>query len=233
MNTRLPTALTLLGLFAATAGCQKPQRDLDPVEGFVTSTFFHGVPYALANRYGPRDVPKLTTMLRDPQHRAHWANIAWVLGIVGDENAEKALMSFLEHQHEGELDSQTLQALMAAHQALGFRAHKPSTAAFRYLAEGTTPTAWQRRGLKWTFPGWPEGDRELLMAKLSVNALGLAGNPEACGHLEDLGKRLPKTNPALWTYLGPNVTEGSELCRKIERLGYEAALASNRQTETK
>lgn len=191
----------------------------------MTSTFFHGVPYAQANRYGPREVPKLTAMLSDPQHRAYWANIAWVLGIIGDKNAEKALMAFLEHPREGELDSQTLHALMAALQALGFRAHNSSTAAFRYLAEGTSPTAWQSRALKWTFPGWPEGDRELLMAKLSINALGLAGNPEARRHLSDLQERLPAKGPDVWRFVGPNVTEALELCTKIERSGYEAALA--------
>ncbi|ETW99244.1 MAG: hypothetical protein ETSY1_15695 [Candidatus Entotheonella factor] len=201
------------------------ERNMPPVEAFVKARNFHGMRYDLAKRYGAEDVAQLAELLKDEDANPYWANAVWLLGIIGTAEAEEAIIDFRENRFKGTVEGPVLQALLMVSQALGFRANDSDSKAFRYLVDSTNLQALRERNLKWTGAGWEDGSRELLLAKLSVNGLGLAGNAAGRDHLERLARSLPDTNAELWRVLKPNVTEALELSRRIEQDGYEQVLA--------
>lgn len=223
--SRLRLIFGLTGALALSLPAVAQELTLPPPEEFVKGDFYHGMPFAVAQRYGPEDVAPLKTVLNDKNAQASWENTVWLLGVIGSEEAEAELIDFLENRFEGAVSAPVMQALVLVNQALGFRAHDPETRSFEYLVEGTNPTTWQSRELRWTYEGWPEGSPDILMAKLSANGLGLAGNAAGRAHLEDLARRLPHKEPELWRFLGPNVEEAIALSGRIEQYGYRRVFA--------
>jgi hypothetical protein len=209
-----------LALLAWTADAQLPR---EPISELVRSEFYHGIPYGLIERYGREAVPELVIMLADERESEHWSNIVWCLGVLGGEQAEVALVDFVERRFVGELDPDAWRAVLVVPLALGFIAHDPGTRAFRYLAEGVSPTVWRGRGLAWTYPTLSGDERSTLMAKLSVNGLGVAGNAAAIARLEDLRERLPEADSELWRYLEDNIAEAVDLARYVQAVGHRRA----------
>ena len=75
-----------------------------------------------------------------------------------------------------------------------------------------------------TVRGWEQGTRELLLAKLHVNGLGLAANEAGREVLLGLRESVPEKSPEVWRKIAPNVSEALETSRRIEELGYLRAL---------
>jgi hypothetical protein len=215
----LRALLVMIALLAAgPMGAQAPQ--LPPVEEFVRMRNFHGMDFAVASRYGPEAVEPLRAILADEREVEFWGNAVWLLGIIATDEAVKTLIEFHEDRVEGVVGPQVQQALLLVPQALGFAAHDPESPAFDYLREGVDPQAIARRDLKWTGEGWEPGSRELLLAKLHANGLGIAGNEAARQILVGLRERLPSERPELWRFMASNVNEAIVTNRRIEELGY-------------
>jgi hypothetical protein len=217
MTLRAILVMTAL-LAAGPIGAQAPQ--LPPVEEFVRMRNFHGMDFAVASRFGPEAVEPLRRILADEGEVEFWGNAVWLLGVIATDEAVEALIAFHEDRIEGVVGPQVLQALLLVPQALGFAAHDPESAAFDYLREGVDPEAIARRDLKWTGEGWEPGSRELLLAKLHVNGLGIAGNEAARQILEGLRERMPGERPELWRFLEPNVDEAIVTNSRTQELGY-------------
>jgi hypothetical protein len=217
MTLRAFLVMTAL-LAAGPIGAQTPQ--LPPVEEFVRMRNFHGMDFAVASRFGPEAVEPLRRILADEGAVEVWSNAVWLLGIIATDEAVEALIGFHEGRAEGVVGPQAQQALLLVPQALGFAAHDPESPAFEYLRAGVDPEAIARRDLKWTGEGWEPGSRELLLAKLHVNGLGIAGNAAARQILEGLRERMPSERPEVWRFLAPNVEEAILTNRRIEELGY-------------
>lgn len=196
------------------------------VEAFLQSQPFHGVEYQHAKQFGPEDVSDFARVLADPEQQQNWAKVVWVLGVIATEPAETVLIDFLENGVEGEVGPQALQALILVPPALGFRANDPESRAFEYLRNRLDPET-SARDLNWTFRGWSPETGPQILAKQSVNGLGLAGNARARAVLSELRSR-----PAFTTmnFLASNIDEALKLSREIEESGYSVVLPRSGQT---
>ncbi len=213
--------LIFLLLVAGAASAQDQSRAIPAVEDFVKARNFHGIQYVAAARFGPEAVPPLRRILSDPGERNTWAAAVWVLGIIGTPEAADTLIEFHETAVEGVADPAALQALLLVPQALGFSANNPDSRAFSYLVDGLEA---KTRDLPWTGSEWAPGSRALLLAKLSANGLGLAGNEAGRQVLSETRNRLAETDPERLRFLRSNIAEALELSGRIEELGYARAL---------
>ncbi len=186
----------------------------------VRSTHHHGISYTAARSFGPEAVPFLLKMLQDEGEKAWWANVVNLLGMIGDPRATDPLIQFLEKRFQGTVDDPTWNALLAVVQSLGFLAEDPKSKAFVYLRDGIQAEAWRGRGLAWTYPTLGKGDREVLLAKLAINGLGISGAPEAEAALRGL-VRARSGDPGTWVYYQDNVSEALETLGKLQRSSRE------------
>ena len=197
------------------------------VEGFVRGEYYHGISYAMGRQFGAADVPVLLRMLDDAAEKPYWPNILTVLGMIGDPSATEPLVGFLERRFTGDIDDETWIALRQVQISLGYLAHDPQSAAFRYLRDGTTREAWRQRALSWTHGSLRNsGAREDEMMQLAVMGLGLAGTKEAQAHLQQLRDSVRKDR-GLRVLLSPMIDDALASNERIMRLGYERAITEH------
>lgn len=220
---RLLTWTLTLAALAAPAGGQDALRI--PVRQFISAHFHHGVPYRAARVYGAAAVPELIAVLKDDEARHMWPNAVWLLGMIGEPAAADALIEF-QHRFSGEVDRPTFNALLQVNPALGFLARKADSTAFRYLREGSMPGAWSER-VNWYFGATPERQRNLLLAQLAINGLGISGSASARTEMGALGDRLGSDREIL----RDNIRESMEMSRRIEELGYERVFSGDQGDE--
>lgn len=209
-------ALVLFGtLPAAGAESQSPPAVAEPVAGqpaarMLRTGYFHGIPWTAGERLGPADVELLGRALRDPDDKPYWRNAVWLLGVVAGPAAVDELIAFQERQ-EGEVDSETFQTLLQVNQALGLAARQPGSRALDYLSEGRTPAVWGARA-RWSYRGVEGRARNLLLLKLAINGLGLAGTEEARRSLEALERELdPETRRICRSNLDEALARNAEI----------------------
>lgn len=197
------------------------------VEGFVRGEYYHGISYAMGRQFGAADVPVLLRMLDDAAEKPYWPNILTVLGMISDPSATEPLIGFLERRFTGDIDDETWIALRQVQISLGYLAHDPQSAAFRYLRDGTTREAWRQRALSWTHGSLRNsGAREDEMMQLAVMGLGLAGTEEAQAHLRQLRDSL-RNDRRLGVLLSPMIDDAIASNERIIRLGYERAITEH------
>lgn len=187
---------------------------------YVRSDLYHGVNYTVARSFGPDAVSMLLEMLEDEKEKESWANIINVLGMIGGPKVTGHFIEFLERRFNGDVDQWTWKALLAVLPSMGFLATDPKSEAFKYLSDGMRSRFWEKRDLQWTYPALNPGEREILLTKLTINGLGIAGNSEAEELLQSFSteKKKDKRN---WVYYSGNMDDALTTIDKIRRLGHE------------
>jgi len=176
--------LLLLSTVFWAVGCQVaahgPAQSID-VREFVRQTFIHGVPYEEASKYGSEVVPVLLAMLDDPREEVYWANIVATLGIIGDDQAFKPLISFLEKEFPGTLSYSHYVAKTSVLMSLGYLINKSGNQqALSYMQGGLNPAAWTERRLNWKSPFHDTAaQRDQQLVSTAVIGLALSGHPAA------------------------------------------------------
>ncbi|MCP4265570.1 MAG: hypothetical protein GY777_08345 [Candidatus Brocadiaceae bacterium] len=156
------------------------------IKSFVHQTYFHGVPYQEASKYGSDVVPVLLEMLDDPTEKEFWANEVITLCIIGDEKAVDPIIAFINKNAQGEISESHYTAKTSAIMALGYLINKSgSKKALEYLKECINPGVWTERKLSWRSPYQASvDDRDEHLSTMAVLGLALSGNPEALRSLQ-------------------------------------------------
>lgn len=176
---------------------QEGDPQLMDIQDYVRQIFIEGVPFEeTTTSYDSSVVPTLLEMLNDSEEEASWANIAVVLGIIGDEASVDPLIAFIEGGEGGQLSRSQYTAKTSALMAMGYLINKTGNEkALNYLIEGLDPDAWQERGAAVISPFQPavaESNRDL--SKHALLGLALSGNPTAAEALRSL-QEPPETAP--------------------------------------
>jgi hypothetical protein len=192
------------------------------IKDFVRQVFIHGVPYNEANKYDSSVVPTLLEMLVDQKEEAHWANIAVVLEIIGDERAVDPLIAFIEKRGEKDMSRSVYVAKTSALMGLGYLINKTGNEkALNYLKQSSVPETWQARGIGGISPfqaSMEESNRDL--SKYAIFGLALSGHPSAAEHLQALQKPGDtEARRAFQMEVRDVVSEGLKTNREIARDG--------------
>ncbi|TBW10391.1 hypothetical protein E0E52_03865 [Azotobacter chroococcum] len=190
---RLISVLVVLSAIifgSLTSVAQTGDPGLMDIKDFVRQVFIHGVPYEEANKYDTSVVPTLLKMLEDPTEEAHWANIAVVLEIIGDERAVDPLIAFIEKGVEGEMSRFRYVAKTSALMGLGYLINKTGNEkALNYLKQSLAPETWEARRIAGISPfqaSMDERNRDL--SKYAILGLALSGHPSAAEAIRSLQK---------------------------------------------
>jgi hypothetical protein len=194
------------------AAAQVPSMDL---RTFVTAQHIHGLPYAEAHAYGPRAVPELVAMLKDPSLEPHWTNIVATLGCIGDASAVQPLMDFMKRQH-GTISADVFRAVLSVLTAIGQIAYHGDPAALKIITDFADPGAYKSYGIDFVYGRYHGDALGEILARMDIRALGESGRPEALALLKGMRNDL-----ALRKERRDNVTEAIDINEKMSRLGPE------------
>lgn len=157
------------------------------LRNIVRSPFIDEIPYALISRGSPRELPALVSMLQDASEQNSWANIATVLGLVGDGDTGRTLKDFIESDPAGVDASSAFRAKSAAVVALGYLLNRIDDASARaVLLDTAYRYSWEQAG------PWIGQSMETRRARIEgleeskMVALALSGHPEAGRMLQRL-----------------------------------------------
>jgi hypothetical protein len=154
---------------------------------YLRNDYIHGTPYEEARIYA-REVSAVLRALRDPSFAPHLSNVVLTLGYIGDSAAFGPLVEYIEASG-GSLTREQLVARRSAVIALGYLYfHSRDARVLRYLSEGVVPANWERR-LRSKAPKIIPLLSEALSV-VSVQALGIAGTPDAAKVLQSLSKTI-------------------------------------------
>jgi hypothetical protein len=163
-----------------------PQRAENDIKSFVRAQYLHGVPYEHAARFGKSVVPELLNMLKNPNERKWWSNIIFTLGVIGDERAVEPLISFVEQDNKGEVDSALLSSLLSVHIALGHIASQGNDRSLKYLEVSAQPDQWRSNPVPWKFASLSREEIGTALAKSAITGLGISAHPRAIGALKHM-----------------------------------------------
>lgn len=195
----------------------------EPVEQFVTTTFYHGVPIDLARQYDSNDVRKLIDLLNDSEQKEHWGNILWVLGAIGDERALDAVLNFTESRFKGAVDGVTFNAIIQGNLALGLLGNR-NTKAADYVTNATSLKFWNERDIDWQYKTLKDrGERDILLTQLAINSLPLTAKLEVLETLTRLRETIAQ-GKEMQAYFGPNIEESIERYAVIQSKGLRGVL---------
>ncbi len=172
----------------AVSFCQSSFAQTISATEFVQKVYVSGIPFDEASQYQSSDVPVLLQMLENPNEKPHWANIALLLEIIGDEKALNGLIAFIERDPGGELTESHYIAKTSAIMGLGYLINKSnSKKALNYLVQSASPNTWANRKV----PGLTKlhvttEERNMDMAKYAILGLALAGTKESGQALRQL-----------------------------------------------
>jgi hypothetical protein len=151
------------------------QKTLDAILG----TQYDGLPWSECEHLGLQSVPYLIKALQGPSRFT--GNSVVCLGVLGDPKAVKPLEEFLE-AGTGVLSPAQYLSKTSVLWALGAIINQSGDDAdggLQYIIEGLEPSAWSHR-LRWSTPYNDTADeRNLQLARASMQALGLAATPKA------------------------------------------------------
>ncbi len=182
--TRSTQFMSLILAVAMSAPLAAQERE--PLESFVTGGFYHGLPRAQAESYGPEAVPELLEILNDPSQQEHWDQVVDMLSIVGDARATPALQAFFEDRFEGAIAIDAYQALVQVPRAMGEIAQRGDRQAQAWLERGLMPEDWANRSIGWAVPALNDADRRVLFSKLNISGLSRVGNQSSLTKLREV-----------------------------------------------
>lgn len=192
------------------------------IKGFVSQVFIHGVPYEEANKYDAPVVPTLLKMLEDPTQEAHWANIAVVLEIIGDERAVDPLLTFIEKGVEGKMSRYHYVAKTSALMGLGYLVNKTGNEkALNYLKGSVIPETWESKKITGISPFQASmAERNTDLSKYAILGLALSGNPSAAETIRSLQKPMDtETKRAFQAQVSDVVSDALKTNEEISREG--------------
>lgn len=152
-------SILILCLFAVGQGINDARAQDSDVTEFVRTVFIEGVPYERANQYGADAVPTLTPMLNDTNEEPHWARVAMVLGVIGDEAAVDALIDFLNAETAQALSPAQFKGKTSALASLGYAISKTGNPALfgstsPSLAATPSCSRCVKTASRWTHGSW-------------------------------------------------------------------------------
>lgn len=199
------------------------------IREFVRQTFIHGVPYEEASKYGAEVVPVLLAMLEDSREEVYWANIVTTLGVIGDNQAVRSLLSFLEKEVPETLSYAHYVAKTSVLMSLGYLINKSGNQqALSYLQEGLNPAAWTERRLNWKSPfHTTAAQRDQQLVSTAIIGLGLSGHPAARESLLTFQKELG-AKPEFRELVAEAIRANEEIARE----GLAGYYSKNRLTGT-
>ena len=179
---RVLSSLIVILLFPAFSASAN-EAPADATE-LVRSRYMNGIPYEIANQYGPEAVPPLVEMLFDPADANVGYRTAMVLGVIGDEAAVAALIRFIEQPSTGTLSPSQFKAKNSAVASLGYAIHKSGRAgAIDFLASHIDPASWNELSLGKSPFHETDDDRNEQLSQSVLMALGLGGGDPRAGAL--------------------------------------------------
>jgi HEAT repeat protein len=192
------------------------------IQSFVAQVFIHGVPYEEASKYDSAVVPTLLKMLEDPKQEAHWANIAVVLEIIGDERAVQPLIAFIEKGVDGKMSNDFYTAKTSALMGLGYLVNKTGNEnVLNYLKKGMAPQMWDAKAMNGisSFQA-SKAERNMDLSKYAVLGLALSGKPAAAEAIKSLQKPMAiAADRAFQAQMGDVVTEALKANEEISQKG--------------
>lgn len=180
------------------------------IRAFVTTRYFHGIPYEEARAYGPAAIPALTEMLHEESLAPYWENIVGTLGYIGDPRAVEVLTSFLSDL-KGEVSLNEFRAALAVPPALGHFAAKNEKALdlLTQFADRKTP---QGVTVSFSFKRYSGEALEEVFGRVAIQGLGISGSSKALAFLETKKKSAP-------TDWQDNFAEAIEMNKRIRSQG--------------
>ncbi|TPK49604.1 hypothetical protein FJ492_00460 [Mesorhizobium sp. B2-5-4] len=186
VNAQECAAYRTLPFIETAAGPPQAQTDngapLRDVRAFVRQVFIHGLPYKEAGLYQASAIPPLLAMLQDPTESDSWANVAVLLGMIGDERVVEPLISFIQAEPGPTgLSAARYRAKTSALMALGYLVNRTGNqGALAYLQQSTRPEVWAQRGAMGIAPFQAStSERDVDFSKQAILGLALSGRPEA------------------------------------------------------
>ncbi len=194
------------------------------VEEFVHQIYYEGVPYEQASQYGRDDVPKLLTMLKDPNEKLYRSNIIVTLGIIGDDRAVDPLLEVLESSGD-QSKPEDFASKSSVLMSLGYLINKSQNEkALAYLTAHCTPEGWlgsnllKAEGLQAS-----TDERSQQLSNLAVIGLALSGHPEAQATLRSLRENVKALGTTSYArQLTPIVDEAITACDTVAEEGLAA-----------
>ena len=182
---------------------QEPPVDL---RTFVTTLYFHGLPYAKAHAYGPQAVPALVVMLKDSSLEPHWTNIVATLGCIEDASAVQPLIDFMKRQ-QGEVSVDVFRASLSVLPALGQIAYGGNAEALKIIMDFAVPGAYKSYGIGFTYGRYHGTALADVLMSMDIMALGVSGRAEALTLLNEMlnDQSLLKWRENLTQAIGDNV----------------------------
>jgi hypothetical protein len=163
-----------------------PASDGISLPELARTSFTHNVPYALIAAARPAELPAVIEMLYDLREQDHWANVAIIIGVLGDRQSVTTLDTFLRDPLVGSSPSASLRAKVAALIGLGYLANRlPDSAAIAALLSRVDSSAWDNAG-RWM--GQTQGikaGRTKNLREVTLIGLALSGHADALPALTD------------------------------------------------
>jgi len=155
------------------------QRELD----IVLKTQYDGIPWSECEHLGVESIPYLIKALKGPMRFA--GNSVVCLGVLGDPKAIKPLEEFLETGY-GVLSVPQYLSRTSVLWALGAIVNRSGDeSGLEYLIKGLDQSVWNQR-VRWSTPyNDTADDRNLQLARASMQGLGLAASPKALRAIQD------------------------------------------------
>jgi HEAT repeat protein len=179
----------------------------------------------LAASYDTSVVPQLVEMLNSPDEKPNHTRIVILLGIVGDERAADALISFIEKPVENVfLTNEEHEARNWAIQSLGYLANRNVEPALSYLIEGLTPSAWRLRKVE-GIASWTSSydEYDLRLSTYALFGLARSGHPAAGQALRSLQQSPTPAQARFRNGLDETLTQWLEFHEQVAARGLAGA----------
>lgn len=212
LTKRINSLAILCVLFAATSAGRTDEPDTKKVARVLLGAV-ENVPWDLCESLGHPAVPALLQILQGKGTSAKPSAVL-CLGIVGGDEVVLPLISFLQ-KGAGRLSTYEYVSKASVPMALGILVNRTrNDQAYKYLESGTNYPVWQDL-IKWTSPNHrTDKDRNIYMARRSMQALGLTATANAAKAIANHSCATDETCP-----LRDIRPQAAETCKLVNELG--------------
>ena len=151
---------------------------------FIQTGFQHGVPYDRAHALGAKALPILVRLLRDNAFLESRSGIVTTIAFIGTPACVEPLRQFLWDQYEGEVGTDTFQALLVTPSVMGTIQSDEAVSQLVSLAD---PKNWE--GIRWRYGSYHGYALYLQLSKAAINGLGYSESPRAGDALAQLKEK--------------------------------------------
>lgn len=179
------------------------------VTAFATTGWLHGVPYAEAHALGPKSLPVLSRLLRDPTFSGSWAYTVTTMAFVDAPGTLDTLRSFLRDRFQGDVGVDTFQALLVTPSMMGTLS---DPRVVPVLSLWIDPAYW--KSTPWWFEVYRGADLGVLLSKSAINGISYSGSKQA-GEILGALKKQPYSEQQV-----SNIDEGIKRHEEIAKVGF-------------